>query len=122
MRRSLRPQTGFLLSILFAVAPVGFATIRAVTTGSDVRMLWMAFASYVGTILVMAMARARGRTRKDALVVALSVLGSATVLAALTAYLLGATAAAGIWPVAFVLAFCCAMSCALGMLSRPQAV
>ena len=39
-------QKGFaVLAVAFALAPFAFGSIRAIQTGSDYRMLWMAVAS-----------------------------------------------------------------------------
>ncbi|HUQ81178.1 MAG TPA: hypothetical protein VM076_08575 [Gemmatimonadaceae bacterium] len=105
-----------LLSLVFAMAPFGFAMLRFVSTGSDLRMLWMACAAMVGAVIVVAI-------RKDsstATSAAIFVVG--TLLAGITARLLGATAAAGIWLVAIVLAFCFAASHALAARSRRAGV
>ena len=48
------------------------------------------------------MARRQGRDSKEILAISAAVLAVATLLAGLTARLLGATAAAGIWAVAIV--------------------
>src|SRR6266853_775560 len=50
-----------LLSFLFAAAPFALALVRAVQTGHDMRLLWMALASFVGATVVMAVAKAGGR-------------------------------------------------------------
>lgn len=77
------------LSWLFAAAPFVVALIRFKSAG-DLRMLWMALASTAGIAVLYALRR---RSAVLALVVT-------TLIAAGVAYLLGATAAAGIWPVA----------------------
>ena len=102
-----------LIAGLFAVAPFAFATTRAVSTGSDLRMLWMACAALVGAGLVLAVSKARASRATTA---AIFTVGAA--LSAITAYLLGATAMAGIVPVSVVLALCFAVSHALATRSR----
>jgi hypothetical protein len=102
-----------LLALLFAAAPFVFATMRAVSTGSDLRMLWMACAALLGAAVVLGVSKARGSRVTS---VAIFIVG--TLLAVLTGYLLGATAFAGIVPVSVVLAFCFAASHALAMRSR----
>jgi hypothetical protein len=42
------------ISILFALAPIGFGVIRAVRTGNDFRYLWVALASLVSAAIVFA--------------------------------------------------------------------
>jgi hypothetical protein len=112
----------YALSILFAVAPFAFGLFRFLETRSDVRMLWMAFASFLGALLVRAIAKRRGRKPNVVLTFSAVTLVVATLLAAATAYLLGATAPAGVWLVAFVLAFCWVASYAFDALSRPPAI
>ena len=120
MRLSLRERATYFLSILFAAAPFVAALIRAVSTRHDLRLLWMAIAASLGAALVMAFGKARQGTRALLLRRAAVSLVIATLLAAATAYLLGATAAAGVWPVAFVLGFCCTASYVLWGLARPR--
>lgn len=122
MKRSPRQRTLYVLSIAFAAAPFVFALIRAFSSRYDLRMLWMAMAAFVGASLVMVVGRARRRQRAGVLGLAAVALIAATLLAGWTAYRLGATAAAGIWPVSFVLGFCWASSYALDALSRPRTV
>ena len=106
------------LSIVFAVAPFAFGLFRFLATRSDLRMMWMAFASFLGALLVRAIAKRRGREPNTVWTFSAITLLIATLLAAATAYSLGATAAAGVWPVAFVLALCWAASNAFDTLSR----
>ena len=120
MRQSSRQRTLYRLSIVFAAAPFVFALIRAVGSGGDLRMLWMALAALVGTAVIMALGRARRRGPRGIAALSTLALVAATLLAGGTAYRLGATAAAGIWPVAFVLSFCWVASFALGALARPR--
>ena len=100
------------LAFLCALAPFAFGTIRAIQTGNDLRMLWMAFASGVGAVAVLALGNARGR-KPGAGRQAAATFVIATLLAGATAYLLGARAAPGIWLVAMVLAVFWAASGAL---------
>lgn len=122
MRRSPREQLTLFLSILFAAAPFVAALIRAFSTGSDFRMLWMAFASFLAAAGVMAVGKAR--SRKPNVVVTLSVVALviATLLAGSVAYWLGARAPFGIWAVAFVLSLFSTASCVLYARSRRQGV
>ena len=108
-----------LLSFLFAAAPFALALVRAVQTGHDMRLLWMALASFVGATVVMAVAKAG--SRKPSLV--LSLTGAfvvATLLAGLAAFADGARAAPGIWAVAVVFGLCCTVAQTLLAFSRPR--
>jgi hypothetical protein len=116
-----RHRSFYFLAILFRVAPFAFGLLRA-TQASDYRMLWMAIASFAGAALVAVVARRHGRDSKEILAISVVVLAVATLLAGLTARLLGATAAAGIWAVAIVFGLCWAISYWLAEIShgRPQ--
>ena len=117
MRRSSRQHTLFFLSIVFAVAPFAFALIRAHSSSRDLRMLWMALASLLVVAPVMLAGKVWRRQPAGVIALAAIALIAATLVAGWIAYRLGATAAAGIWPVSFVLAFCWATSFALNALS-----
>lgn len=119
MRRSPREQLIYFLSILFAVAPFVAGLFRAFSTGTDLRLLWMAFASVLGAAAAMAVAKARGGQPKSVRTLSAVVLVFATLAAALVGFLLGATAGPGVWMVAVVLGLFLAASCALYALSRP---
>lgn len=112
-----RHRSLYFLAILFRVAPFAFGLIRA-TQASDYRMLWMALASLAGATLVALIARRRTRESREVLALAVVVLGVSTLLAGLTARMLGATAAAGIWAVAIVFGLCWAISYWLAGISR----
>jgi hypothetical protein len=120
MRRSPREWLLYFLSILFAATPFAFGLIRAVSTGYDVRYLWMALASLLGAVIAVRTARSRNPT--GVLALSTPVLIFATVLAGLAAFLLGArsVAAAGIVSLAF--GFCWAASHALYALARPRMI
>jgi hypothetical protein len=112
-----RHRSFYFLAILFRVAPFAFGLLRASRAG-DYRMLWMAIASFVGAALVALLARRHGRDSKEILAISVVVLAVATLLAGLTARLLGATAAAGVWAVAIVFGLCWAISYWLAGISR----
>ena len=117
MPRSPRNRTLHLLSLLFAAAPFILGLIRLLGTRSDVRLLWMAAASCAGAMAVAAIGKASGRTPR-VLTLSSATLVGAMLLAGLTAMLLGATSAPGIWGMGFVLGSCWAAWCALDMRSR----
>ena len=113
MRRSLREPLIYFLSILFGAAPVVFALLRAIHTGHDFRFLWMAFASFLGAAVVMAIAEARSPKPKGVLALSALILVVATLLAGLAAFLVGARSVAGAGAVAFAFGLCVAASYAL---------
>ena len=112
-----RHRSFYFLAILFRVAPFAFGLIRA-TQANDYRMLWMAVASFAGAALVGFITRRQGRDAKELLAISVLILAVATLIAGLTARLLGATAAAGIWPVAIVFGLCWGISYWLSGISR----
>lgn len=118
MTGSRRQQRMRLLSIAFAIAPIAFALIRAVRSHHDLRMLWMALAALIGTAAVMIAGHARRRRTRELFLLASVALVVAMLLAGWTAIHLGATAAAGIWPVASVLSICWVMSFVLDAIAR----
>jgi hypothetical protein len=122
MKRSPRELLIFFLSILFATTPFAFALIRAFSTGYDLRYLWVAFASFLGAAVVVAVGKARNRRPIGVLAISALVLVVATVLAGLAAFLVGAKSVAAAGIVAFAFGFCCAASYALYTLSRPRII
>jgi len=96
----------YLLAVAFTAAPFVFGLIRYLETGSDLRMLWMAGASFIGALVVWAIAKSRKDSNRSTLVFAIATLIVATLFAGYTAILLGATAGPGAWMVAFVLGLC----------------
>lgn len=115
-----RHRSLYFLAILFRVAPFAFGLIRA-SQANDYRMLWMAVASLAGAALVSLVARRHSRDPKEIAALSVVVLAVATLLAGLTARFLGATAAPGIWAVAFVFGLCWAAGFWLAGISRGRA-
>lgn len=108
-----RPPTSktlYSLSILFIAAPFAFGLIRAVSARGDLRMLWMALAAVGGSTLVRVLGRAHSSTPDGVRSIAITCFIVATSLAAVTGFLLGATAVAGVLPVAIVFGVSCAAS------------
>jgi hypothetical protein len=118
MRRSPRERLIFLIAILFAVVPFAFGLIRAHTTGSDFRYLWVAIASFIGVTVVMTVGSARARTSTPSLTLPALVLLVATLAAAATAFLLGANSIPAVLVVALAYGLCFAASSALYIRSR----
>lgn len=119
MKRSPREQIIYFLSILFAAGPFVAGLFRAFSTGTDLRLLWMAFASALGATAAIAVMKARGGQSKSIRTFSSVVLVVATLAAGLVGFLLGATAGPGVWMVAVVLGLFFAASCALYSHSRP---
>jgi hypothetical protein len=105
-------------SVFFISLPFLFGLLRAVTTGNDLRYLWVAAAALFGAGAFTA--AARGRMRQPRVALALSV-GSfivATLGATATAMLLGTRLGAGLLIVASSFACCCAVGCMLFAITR----
>jgi hypothetical protein len=102
------------LSIFFGAVPFAFALLRAVTTGTDFRYLWVALASLCGAAAVIAVARRSSRRR--GFVVPAGVFVLATTSAAVAAMLLGTRLGPGLLVVASAFGFCLAVGAALHIL------
>jgi hypothetical protein len=122
MKRSPRELLIFFVSMLFAAVPFAFALLRAFRTGNDFRFLWMAFVSFLGAAVVIAVGKSRNRKAKGILAPSALVLIIATLLAGLVAFLLGAKSVAAAGIVAFAFGFCWAASYALYTSSRPRII
>lgn len=99
MRRNGKQQASFVAAIGFGLAPLAVAVLRMLTGDDGTRMFWMAFMAtgLAGGALATAIGRRRGR--RAVMVDAIVILVGATLLSGATAFLLGATASAGIWAV-----------------------
>jgi len=104
-------------AVVFAAAPIAFALIRALQSGHDLRMLWMAIAALVGAAAAAALGGMNRRRGRGRVAVWLAAIVVGTALAAVVGRLLGATAMIGVILVAFVLAGCWATSLAIGAIA-----
>ena len=118
MSTSPRRQIASVLAILAAAVPFAFGLIRAITTGTDYRYVWMAIAAALGAAVVVVATKARSLTRNEILLRTIAVFGLATVLAGVAGYLLGARAASGIVIVSVSFGLCDAASYALASFAR----
>jgi hypothetical protein len=106
------------LSLVFAATPIGFALIRAITTGHDWRYLWVALAALLGAAVVMAVGRDyRGQLRANVLL-SLVALVLSTMLAMVAALSIGTRFGPGLLVVAVSFGLCSAASCLLYLLAR----
>lgn len=118
MTRSLSQKLSLFAAVLLLAAPICFGLFRGSETGSDLHMLWMAVATTIFTVGVLASSIGRRHTRKAAYSQATVILVVSTLVAAGTAYMLGATAGPDVWMVAFVFGALLAVSSYLLWLSR----
>jgi hypothetical protein len=109
-----------VLAVAFAAAPFGAGLIRFIQTGSDVRYFWVAFAAFLGALVVMLIGRASTQPRKVVRRLSIIAFFVSTLLAVLAARMLGARAMFGIWAVAIVFALFFTASQLLYAHSRPR--
>jgi peptidoglycan/LPS O-acetylase OafA/YrhL len=119
MRRSAGKRLTLAAAALVGAVPMGFGLLRFVSTGSDARSVWMAFAAMLFAIGVLVGGIGRRRSRREVVRQSVVILVVSTALAGGTAYIFGATAAAGIWMVSGAFGLCLATASLLLALSRP---
>ena len=105
-------------SLFFISLPFLFGLLRAVTTGSDFRYLWVAAAALLGAAAFTAGVGARMRRPRVAVAYSLGSFIVATLGATAAAMLLGTRFGAGLLVVASSFAFCCAIGCMLFAITR----
>jgi hypothetical protein len=109
MKRSPRQKTYLTAALLFGVAPLAYGFLRVASRGVN-DGLWMALAASVFAAGVLASSIGRRRSRRAVFIQSFVILVISTIVAVPAAYVAGATAAFGIWAVAFVMALCLAAS------------
>lgn len=107
-----------LASVLFAMVPVIFGVIRAVSTGGDVRYLWLAGAAIAGSMGVMPLWRGASSPPNVSLGRALGAVAAGTISAGVVALLMGTRAGPGIAIVASAFGLCTGTSAILASLAR----
>ena len=95
-----------------------FGLIRAISTGTDVRYLWLAGAALVGSAAVMVLKPDRAEPVRVSVGRALSAVAAGAACAAAASLLQGATAGPGVAIVAIGFGFCTGVSAGLAFLSR----
>ena len=91
------------LGLLLAAVPFGFATLRAIGTGTDLRYVWVALAAAVAAVAVFVY---RGRSARPAAARFIVALFASTVSASATGFMLGAESVPAVLFVAFGFAIC----------------
>jgi hypothetical protein len=105
--------------VVFAAVPVAFGLIRAVSTGNDVRYLWVAGAAILGSMAAMRSWRgASGRPAHVSLGCALGAVAAGSLSAAAAAILMGTTAGPGMAIVAVSFGLCTGASAVLAAIAR----
>ena len=105
-----------ILGLVLAVLPLVFGALRAATAGADLRYVWVAVASTVVAVAVLAIRRGAGAPTAGRVLAAL--LGAATV-ASVTGFLQGATSVPAVLFVALGFAIC--EACGLALMLRARA-
>ncbi|MDQ6612599.1 MAG: hypothetical protein M3Y64_09205 [Gemmatimonadota bacterium] len=101
------------LSVLFGVVPFVFGLFRLITTGTDSRYIWLAFAALIGATLVMRLGKAQRRSRSVIAGLFLFALIVSILLAALAGRVLGATSGIAVLAVAIGFGLCSSVSAVL---------
>ena len=96
MKGSSQARRIHALSMFFAAVPFAFALIRYGQTGSDLRYLWVALASWLGATLVMVVGKAPGRILTVKVALSAGAFVMAMLFALLAVVLLGTTVELGI--------------------------
>lgn len=118
MPNSRRSRLLLVASVFFAMVPVAFGVIRAVSTGADLRYLWLAAAAIIGSMTVMPLGRrASGRAVVSVPRVLGAVAAGAT-CAGLVAIVMGAKAGPGIAIVAIAFGLCTGASAMFATLAK----
>jgi len=107
-----------LLALAAAATPFAFGMIRAVTTGNDVRYIWVALASGAATAAVMTTRKRAAGKLRGALTISAAVFVIATAAAALAARLLGTAVGPGMLVVATAFGLCFAFAACLRAMAR----
>jgi hypothetical protein len=117
MLSSRARQSLLVAAVVLAAVPAIFGVIRAITTGDDVRYLWLAGSAMLGSLAIMVLGRAAGSARvSPGRAVGAVVAGAAC--AAATAIVLGAKAGPGVAIVALAFGLCTGTSAVLGTIAR----
>ena len=110
-----RPRLLHLPAAALIATPFVFAAIRAFTTRSDLRFLWMALASLVGAALILRLGQPRVREGRGRFGLTIIAFFGAVLFGGAAALLLGARSAVSVWLVATGFALCISGGLALGM-------
>lgn len=120
VKRTGREQLFLIAGILLIAAPFAFGFLRAMTTGTDWRYLWVAIAAFVGSSVVIGIGKSRSKTSSVTVGIAAIALIVATLTAVLGAKFMAHTQSVATWIVAFAFAFCSAVGTVLYFVSKPR--
>jgi hypothetical protein len=121
MSSSRRGRMLLTASVLLAAVPVSFGLIRAVSTGDDVRYLWLAGAAILGSMVAMRRWPGASGPAHVSLRRAVGAVAAGSACAAAASILQGATAGPGVAIVAVSFGLCTGASAVFATLARqPQ--
>jgi hypothetical protein len=116
-----RRQVAVVAAVLLATVPVAFGVIRAISTGSDLRYIWLAGAAILGSMAAGLIGGAPPDPARVVLWRALAAVAAGAICAGVTAILMGAKAGPGIAIVATAFGLCTGVSAMFARLARqPQ--
>ena len=119
MAGTLQSRLWLLGSVLIAAVPVAFGLIRAVSTGKDVRYLWLAGAAILGSMVAVRSGRGASVPSPVSPGRALGAVAAGSASAAAAALLIGTTAGPGLAIVAVSFGLCTGASAVLAAMARP---
>ncbi len=121
MQQSPSRMKYLIAAVLFAVAPLCYGLLRELGPRHISDGLWMALVASAFAAGVLASSIGRRRSRRAVFTQSLVILVICTLVAGPTGFISGATAAAGVWAVSFVMALCLAASSVLIAFAREYA-
>jgi len=107
-----------LAAVLLASLPVIFGLIRAISTGDDVRYLWLAASAMLGSLAVMALGYDASGPARVSPGRAVGAIAAGAASAAATSIVLGGKAGLGVAIVALAFGLCTGTSAVLGTIAR----
>ena len=122
MNRTTGQRLGLLLSIAVGLVPFAFAALRFLSTGTDLRALWMAIAALIGVQIAFAVGKASDRPGNVALGRAIVAAIAGACFAALAVWLLGTRGIVGILMVSLAFGVCFSASRTIAQLARPRSM
>ena len=105
-------------AVLLATVPVAFGVIRAVSTGSDLRYIWLAGAAIIGSMAAGLIGGVSPGPARVSLWRAVAAVAAGAICAGVTAILMGANAGPGLAIVAIAFGLCTGAGAMFASLAR----
>jgi len=106
-----------LAAVILAAVPAIFGLIRAITTGDDVRYLWLAASAMLGSLAVMVLGYGASGPARVSPGRAFGAIAAGAACAGATGVFLGATSGPGVAIVALAFGLCTGTSAILGTIA-----